>query len=98
MDTYTIDFSNATTRSDIHDILATALSLPEYYGRNLDALYDCLSEMFIGKNSEFFLLGLTYLPEELLNYGQIIVTIFKRVETEMKSGSDETVFEVKAVD
>ena len=29
-----------------HDYLSRVLRLPEYYGRNLDALYDCLSEFF----------------------------------------------------
>ena len=28
-----------------HDYLMEALSLPEYYGKNLYALYDCLTEM-----------------------------------------------------
>ena len=28
-----------------HDYLAEALDLPDYYGKNLDALYDCLTEM-----------------------------------------------------
>ena len=28
-----------------HDYLAEALNLPDYYGKNLDALYDCLTEM-----------------------------------------------------
>ncbi len=28
-----------------HDYLMEALSLPDYYGKNLDALYDCLTEM-----------------------------------------------------
>ena len=28
-----------------HDYLMRALNLPDYYGRNLDALYDCLTEM-----------------------------------------------------
>lgn len=28
-----------------HDYLMEALNLPDYYGRNLDALYDCLCEM-----------------------------------------------------
>lgn len=28
-----------------HDYLADALCLPEYYGKNLDALYDCLTEI-----------------------------------------------------
>lgn len=28
-----------------HDYLIEALVLPDYYGKNLDALYDCLTEM-----------------------------------------------------
>ena len=28
-----------------HDYLIEALDLPGYYGKNLDALYDCLTEM-----------------------------------------------------
>lgn len=28
-----------------HDYLMEALELPDYYGKNLDALYDCLTEM-----------------------------------------------------
>lgn len=40
----TLDFQGVTTRTALHDLLKQALSLPEYYGGNLDALYDCLSE------------------------------------------------------
>ena len=29
---------------EVHDRFAQALALPEWYGRNLDALYDLLSE------------------------------------------------------
>ena len=28
-----------------HDYLMRALNLPDYYGKNLDALYDCLTEI-----------------------------------------------------
>ena len=29
----------------LHKYLHTALALPEYYGANLDALFDCLTEL-----------------------------------------------------
>lgn len=32
------------TREQLHDMLQRELELPEWYGRNLDALYDCLTE------------------------------------------------------
>ena len=32
-------------KKDGHDYLMKALELPDYYGKNLDALYDCLCEI-----------------------------------------------------
>ena len=40
-----IDCSTIETKADFHAALASALSLPDYYGKNLDALYDCLTEL-----------------------------------------------------
>ena len=45
MKEYIIDCALMTDRAAAHDHLASALSLPEYYGRNLDALHDCLCEL-----------------------------------------------------
>ena len=42
--TYTIDCENLLFPDQAHDYLARVLDLPAYYGRNLDALYDCLTE------------------------------------------------------
>ena len=32
-------------KKDGHDYLMVALNFPDYYGKNLDALYDCLCEI-----------------------------------------------------
>ncbi|MEG0751398.1 MAG: barstar family protein [Oscillospiraceae bacterium] len=42
-----IDLRGAQERGELHNRLAAALAFPDYYGRNLDALYDCLSEIEI---------------------------------------------------
>ena len=34
-----------TSMADIHRILAEELAFPEWYGGNLDALHDCLTEV-----------------------------------------------------
>ena len=39
----TIDCIGMTTPDEVHDRFAQALDFPDWYGRNLDALYDMLS-------------------------------------------------------
>ena len=38
-----LDGELMTDRPTVHDLLSEKLAFPEYYGRNLDALYDLLS-------------------------------------------------------
>lgn len=40
-----IDGSCCKTEEDLHNELSNALNLPEHYGRNLDALFDCLLDL-----------------------------------------------------
>ncbi len=43
--TFTIDLSKVKSREELHDLLQEVLPLPDYYGRNLDALYDVLTSV-----------------------------------------------------
>lgn len=43
METIVIDGERMPDRQAAHNYLAERLSLPDYYGRNLDALYDLLT-------------------------------------------------------
>jgi len=45
MMTATIYGEKITDRAALHAALADALTLPEYYGANLDALHDCLTSI-----------------------------------------------------
>ena len=40
-----LDASKMNNREEAHSYLKEMLSFPDYYGNNLDALYDCLTEM-----------------------------------------------------
>lgn len=40
-----INGSEISERDKLHDIFSESLKLPEWYGRNLDALYDCLCDI-----------------------------------------------------
>ena len=46
---YTIDALKVNEREEAHKYLAEVFSFPEYYGKNLDALFDCLGEMRIDR-------------------------------------------------
>jgi len=48
MEEIIIDCSRIHTREDLHRSFRDALSFPEWYGSNLDALHDCLTA-FSGK-------------------------------------------------
>ena len=39
-----IDCGKIHTREDFHRIFRETLSFPDWYGNNLDALYDCLTD------------------------------------------------------
>lgn len=40
-----LDASRMDGRRNAHEYLKEMLALPDYYGNNLDALYDCLTEL-----------------------------------------------------
>ena len=40
-----LDASRLRTRSAAHEYLKEQLHFPAYYGKNLDALYDCLTQL-----------------------------------------------------
>ncbi len=46
----TLDFGDAASvaalsRREIHEYIAEKMAFPDYYGHNLDALYDCLTDI-----------------------------------------------------
>lgn len=72
-----------------HDILKRKLELPEYYGKNLDALWDCLTGWldvpvqikWNNYNDSYFQLG---------SYAEELKNVFEEASEEM----DELVFEI----
>ena len=40
-----LDVGSLSSRDALHDFFARELSLPSWYGRNLDALHDCLTSI-----------------------------------------------------
>lgn len=49
-----IDLNGISTREGLHALLRKELPLPDYYGDNLDAFYDVLTEKGAGWNLIFY--------------------------------------------
>lgn len=65
---------------EVHDRFAQALDLPEWYGRNLDALFDCLTEL--GKPVTVRLLHQEALEDRLGRRGLALARLLCRAAKE----------------
>ena len=71
-----LDYTKMTTRENIHKYLAKLFSFPSYYGRNLDALYDCLCEIdedtqiILDKDTIYAMIDNTYAYKVLIVFGK----------------------------
>ena len=73
-----IDGAAMLSRADAHAELARALELPEYYGANLDALYDCASTM----DAELALVHPAPMLDALKVYGcRLLQTLFDAADS-----------------
>ncbi|MEE1129284.1 MAG: barstar family protein [Methanobrevibacter sp.] len=52
-------------KKDGHDYLMEVFDFPDYYGKNLDALYDCLCE--IGVETEIVLVNSECVSKDLID-------------------------------
>lgn len=76
-----LDGREIEDRKQLHTILADSLKLPEWYGRNLDALYDCLTDRW--DDIEIRLLHKNKLQEHLGDYAELLMEVL-RVAAEEK--------------
>ena len=78
----TLSGNKMTSREVLHTYLAKKLAFPSYYGKNLDALHDCLTE-----RSTPLHITVTYaerLKEQLGEYGNALLRVLQDVTEENK--------------
>ena len=68
-----LDLSGAQSRGQMHELLAESFSFPDWYGRNLDALYD----VFTGElhDVRIFFRGESVAEENLGGYFSMFKTM-----------------------
>ena len=73
-----LDFNGLETKEAVQEYLVESFEFPEYYGMNLDALYDCLTDI-----DEATCIGI-FIPEDednpALPYLQRMTDVFRDAE------------------
>ncbi len=73
----TLDLTDCEYIRDFHERIRVAFDFPEWYGRNLDALWDLLSEP---RSAHVTVIGADTMTKDLREYFPKIIQIFEDVK------------------
>ena len=76
---YTLNFTDVKGYYDVHEIIERELDLPEYYGRNLDSLWDCLTDQLLSGITYIEIYGIEKLSD-FNNYNEKLLRLFRDVK------------------
>lgn len=82
---FILDGLKMTDRQSAHRYIARIMHFPDYYGHNLDALYDCLGEY--GSECSVIILNSRQMLENLQDYGKLLLETFRDAAAEPASFS-----------
>ena len=75
-----LDGEKVKSRRGLHKYLQRAFGFPDYYGRNLDALYDCLTDLH--EDVELEITHSSTLAERLGSYSERLFAVLQRAGQE----------------
>lgn len=78
-----LDAEEMKSRKGAHEYLAGKFKFPDYYGHNLDALYDCLTE--VGNDTSVAIPAKIAEPGYLGDYGEKMLAAFRDAAAANKS-------------
>ena len=76
MNTITLDFSGIKLYWELHEYFKDIFQFPDYYGHNMDALWDCLYGCYDCPTT-FVLKNLSTIPKELTPEIKIMLELFR---------------------
>ena len=76
-DPYIIDFTGVKYYLQIHEIIKEALDFPDYYGKNWDAFWDCITDM-AGETVHIERRGFDILEDKFPDTAQKFIKILRR--------------------
>lgn len=93
MNAIELDFAGIKSLWELHEYLKEAFCLPDYYGHNMDALWDCLHCSF-DEPTTIILNDLSEIPKELKEAVEIMLELFTDLERE----DEEVTVQIKTAD
>ena len=88
---YTLDFRDVKNYTDMHRIIKRELDFPDYYGGNMDAFWDCLTDMR-GRPIRIEILGIGVLQQKCGEKAAIMVETLRELK---HYNNDKYVHEIK---
>jgi ribonuclease inhibitor len=70
-----LDGQKMTDRKNLHELFSENLHFPEWYGRNLDALYDCLTD--ISEDTKITIINWEQARENLGSHAQALQNVLE---------------------
>lgn len=80
----TLDFTGIKSLWNLHEYFKEVFDLPEYYGHNMDALWDCLPYSFEFPTT-IILKNISALPKEMAPGVETMLELFHDLEQEDKN-------------
>lgn len=77
----TLDFSGIKSQEQLYDYFEKVFDLPNYFGRNMDALWDCLL-FWYDTETTIILKNVNALPSNLGWLGEIMLALFDDLQNE----------------
>lgn len=77
-----LDFSNCNYFMDIFKYIKEKFNIPQYYGNNLSAMWDCLDGDDCPHDSKIEIYGIKYLNDKFDGYGDKIKKLFEDLPKE----------------
>ena len=83
MKIFTLDFAEVKTYLEMHECFKTAFHLPDYYGRNMDALWDCLYCSY-DENTTIYVKNCAEVSAELQSEVELMKELFQELQQALK--------------
>lgn len=81
MNHITLNFAGIKTLWELHEYFRTAFQLPDHYGRNMDALWDCLYYSFEFPTT-IALKNVSAIPTEMQETVEVMLELFDDLQRE----------------